>query len=136
MSPEKRGPSAGRFKREIKKLEQQLDNAYQALGVRAHKLIKEGKIKHQELKEVSAEVDSLSDTLETERAQLEKLIAQKKGMKCPYCGAKSAPGARFCPGCGKELPIPQGEPTICPGCGKALQPQAAFCVHCGNKIES
>jgi hypothetical protein len=99
-------PSAGKYKKAIKVNARRLDDAYKAMGARAYRLYRDGKIKHEDLIEVAAEIDSLIDQVEEDKAELDQIIMEKKGLKCPYCEVKSAPGSKFCPGCGRELPLP------------------------------
>jgi hypothetical protein len=56
---------------------------------------------------------------------------------CPHCKARLAPGAKFCPGCGKPVSaaaIPQKK--FCSGCGSQLAGGAKFCSGCGTAAES
>jgi hypothetical protein len=49
--------------------------------------------------------------------------------RCLGCGAQLAPGAKFCPECGRAA----AQPGICPKCG---QPHGAgkFCSNCGEQL--
>ena len=49
-------------------------------------------------------------------------------MGCPACGWATRPGARFCLGCGTELPLP------CPACGTPTPSSASFCDRCGKPL--
>lgn len=49
---------------------------------------------------------------------------------CPSCGARTAPGAKFCAECGTPLAVV----THCPSCGNELGPGAKFCAECGTKV--
>ena len=48
-------------------------------------------------------------------------------MTCPNCGKELREGAKFCTGCGKQIPR-------CPGCGRLLQRRARFCSFDGTPI--
>jgi membrane protease subunit (stomatin/prohibitin family) len=51
---------------------------------------------------------------------------------CPKCGAKNAPGAKFCSDCGAAMV----QTVTCPSC-KAQNPAGAkFCTECGTKLGS
>lgn len=70
----------------------------------------------------------------------QKPVSQQQ-MHCPYCGAIVSPDAKFCPSCGKALPLasqsPSTEtPTICPNCGAELPEGAKFCPSCGAEIKA
>lgn len=140
MAEEDRGkkPSAGKYKKAIKTNARKLDDAYKAMGARAYRLYRDGKIKHEDLVEVTAEIDELMEQVEEDRVELDKIMAEKKGTRCPYCEAKSAPGSRFCPGCGRELPLPsdlkETEKVPCPKCAKPVPAGTRYCMHCGQKI--
>lgn len=140
MAEEDRGkkPSAGKYKKAIKTNARKLDDAYKAMGARAYRLYRDGKIKHEDLVEVAAEIDELMEQVEEDRVELDKIMAEKKGTRCPYCEAKSAPGSRFCPGCGRELPLPsdlkETEKVPCPKCAKPVPAGTRYCMHCGQKI--
>jgi len=131
-------PSAAKFKKAIKTDARRLDDAYKAMGVRAYRLYRDGRIKHEDLIEVAAEIDTLVEEVEENKAELDKIIAEKKGIKCPYCEVKSAPGSKFCPGCGRELPLPseliETEKVPCPNCNKPVPAGTKYCMHCGKKI--
>lgn len=84
---------------------------------------------------------------------------QRQGSVCPYCGAQTPAGAKFCPVCGKqaqptggkcvkcgaaiaanakfcpECGAPQAVETFCKNCGAKLESDAKFCPECGNKVE-
>lgn len=131
-------PSAGKYKKEIKTNARRLDDAYKAMGARAYRLYRDGKIKHEDLVEVASEIDSLLEQVEEAREELDKIIAEKKGTRCPYCEVKSAPGSKFCPGCGRELPLPselrETEKVPCPRCAQPIPAGTKYCMRCGNKV--
>lgn len=52
--------------------------------------------------------------------------------KCPQCGAKNRPEARFCRECRGALPS-AAAPT-CPHCGEALRAGTRFCKACGKPV--
>jgi DNA-directed RNA polymerase subunit RPC12/RpoP len=132
-----RKPGAGKYRKAIKTNARKLDDAYKALGARAYRLYRDGKISHDDLAEVAGEIDILMRQVEQDREELEKIMAEKKGSKCPYCEAKSAPGSKFCPGCGRELPLPgdlkETEKVPCPNCAQPIPRGAKYCMHCGKK---
>ncbi len=131
--------SAGKFKKVMKSNARQLDDAYKAIGVRAYMLYKDGKIKREELEEVASEIDDLLEEYNAAKDEFDRIMAEKKGVKCPYCEAKSAPGSKFCPGCGRELPLPsdikETENIPCPSCAKPISAGAPFCMYCGKKTK-
>lgn len=131
--------SAGKFKRVMRQNARQLDDAYKALGVRAFRLYKDGKIKQEDLGEVASEIEELLDEFNAAKDECDRITAEKKGIKCPYCEAKSAPGSKFCPGCGRELPLPsdikETENVPCPACAKPIASGAPFCMYCGKKMK-
>ncbi len=131
-------PSAGKYRKAIKIDARKLDDAYKAMGARAYRLYRDGKIKHEDLVEVAAEIDHLVAHVEANKAQLDKVIMERKGLKCPYCEVKSAPGSKFCPGCGRELPLPsdliETEKAPCPNCAKPVPAGTKYCMHCGQRI--
>ncbi|MCR4698436.1 MAG: SPFH domain-containing protein [Bacilli bacterium] len=49
---------------------------------------------------------------------------------CPNCGAKLAPGAKFCSKCGTKV-----DSNTCPNCGNEVEPDAMFCSKCGTKLK-
>ena len=56
-------------------------------------------------------------------------------IRCPKCGVKVQPGAKFCPECGTKIEPPKpAVPTVCPKCGAKLPAGAKFCPACGEKI--
>lgn len=55
------------------------------------------------------------------------------GVFCSRCGTRSAPGAKFCPGCGAPLG-PSATPAGCPQCGTPTQPGQRFCRGCGAAL--
>lgn len=50
---------------------------------------------------------------------------------CSGCGAPLAPGAAFCPNCGK--PTGMADDSTCSRCGTKLPPESKFCPRCGNR---
>jgi DNA-directed RNA polymerase subunit RPC12/RpoP len=56
-------------------------------------------------------------------------------IRCPKCGTKVQPGAKFCPECGTKIEPPKpAVPTNCPKCGTKLPAGAKFCPACGERI--
>ena len=49
-------------------------------------------------------------------------------MKCPKCQRTNPADARFCNGCGGELPLG------CPNCGRSNPPESLFCNACGHNL--
>ena len=49
-------------------------------------------------------------------------------MRCTRCDRENRSGARFCSGCGTELP------PSCPACGATAEPDGAFCDRCGARL--
>lgn len=52
--------------------------------------------------------------------------------RCPTCKAPAGAQARFCTGCGAQLPV---RPT-CSQCGSSLPDGARFCTGCGTQVSS
>ncbi len=52
---------------------------------------------------------------------------------CPACGARQAPGGRFCSECGAPM-RKAPEKAVCPACGAPVNAGAAFCMECGAKL--
>lgn len=78
--------------------------------------------------------------------------SNETGVKCKSCGVNMAPGAKFCPECGKPVGIqcPKCKKVVADGvkfcpecgasmslkcchCGKDIQPGIRFCPECGGK---
>ena len=57
-------------------------------------------------------------------------VSSAKTAKCPKCGSKLTPNAKFCGGCGS--PVGAKATAFCPECGEQLQAQARFCPGCGK----
>ncbi len=58
---------------------------------------------------------------------------------CARCGEPLREGARFCRGCGSELPaaetvVADVRLIFCPGCGNRLREGARFCRECGRRL--
>lgn len=61
---------------------------------------------------------------------------------CPMCGRVSAPGAKFCVGCGTRIadqpePAPEQETPVrrCRNCGHiSANPSLPFCTECGSRL--
>jgi len=51
-------------------------------------------------------------------------------VKCAKCGLGQKPDAKFCTGCGAEMPKGQ----FCTNCGTANKPDAKFCKNCGKAV--
>jgi len=51
--------------------------------------------------------------------------------KCPDCGGRVGPEARFCPHCGHQVLVFKQ----CANCGKNLAPNARFCSKCGHPAD-
>ena len=60
---------------------------------------------------------------------------EKTGLNCPYCGSALVKNAKFCVGCGKELPI-VSKPSMktCSQCGYQNGVENKFCAKCGNQL--
>ena len=56
-------------------------------------------------------------------------VAHAQGTPCSSCGAQMAPGAKFCPECGKSSAA-AGVP--CASCGTLIPAGAKFCPECGK----
>lgn len=120
-----------RYKKALKVAERKLDETYKAMGVRAYNLVKKGELDAGDLVEVAREIDLITEEVESNLEAIERYKSEKearKGTKCPSCGRKAAPGARFCPHCGYDLT------TTCPRCGGTINAGTAFCVVCGAKV--
>ncbi|MCL2516056.1 MAG: zinc ribbon domain-containing protein [Microbacteriaceae bacterium] len=52
------------------------------------------------------------------------------GRACDGCGARLAPGAKFCSECGTSVT----QATACTSCGTELAPGVHFCAQCGTKV--
>ena len=48
--------------------------------------------------------------------------------RCPNCGLPTAPGQRFCGGCGSQLSL------SCPNCRITVSPGTRFCPNCGATL--
>ncbi|MBM3142205.1 MAG: hypothetical protein FJ005_04045 [Chloroflexi bacterium] len=48
--------------------------------------------------------------------------------RCPNCGSPTAPGQRFCGGCGAQLSL------ACPQCRITVSPGTRFCPNCGAAL--
>jgi len=62
--------------------------------------------------------------------------ATAEALKCPKCGQKLAPGAKFCARCGTRTPAasaPIG--SFCTNCGAKIAPGTHFCVKCGKPCD-
>jgi len=130
-------------KQGVKKGEKLLNETYGALGVRAYNLIKSGVVTTPELVEVSHAIDTIIAEIEGHKVALEQIRAMKemtRGIKCPFCGSMTSPGARFCPGCGQTIEAPSAPSTAvgamigCPYCGAMIPDIAAFCGVCGMSM--
>lgn len=54
---------------------------------------------------------------------------------CPNCGQTLADDARFCDGCGTQIPDePSASQSFCPNCGAAIPAGTAFCPSCGTAV--
>lgn len=56
-------------------------------------------------------------------------------MLCANCGTANAEGARFCMGCGHELPAAVFS-MVCPNCGATNPEGSRFCMSCGHELSS
>lgn len=59
----------------------------------------------------------------------------EEGVSCPSCGARAAPGAKFCRECGYAIPPEHTTERVCQSCGAVCGEDEAYCVACGTKIE-
>lgn len=53
--------------------------------------------------------------------------AAEEPLQCPSCGAQSTKAAKFCPECGKAMPVD----IQCSGCGGVVAAGTKFCPSCG-----
>ena len=61
--------------------------------------------------------------------QAQAAPAASAGVPCASCGARMAPGAKFCPECGKPAVQPGSK---CASCGASVPAGAKFCPECGK----
>lgn len=54
-------------------------------------------------------------------------------VECPNCKTQVPQGAKFCMGCGSQMPQAAG-PAPCTKCGTELPAGAKFCFNCGNQM--
>jgi uncharacterized OB-fold protein len=148
-----------RVKREIASLENDINNAYYAIGKKYFEL------------NADKPGEEYAETIElikskTERADKFKIVlaAMDEKQTCTGCGAEVSRGQKFCDKCGAkieeiEIPIIEGyndvqpEPEaetvevtaeevpqeaaqrFCSNCGEAIASGSNFCEKCGTKIE-
>ena len=147
-----------RVKREIAVLENDINNAYYAIGKKYMEL--HGENPGEEYAETVELIKS-----KTDRADKFKIIlaAMDEKQTCTGCGAEVARGQKFCDKCGAkieeiEIPIIEGyndvqpEPTaeevevvaeeapqeaqrFCAKCGETIATGSNFCEKCGTKVE-
>jgi len=58
--------------------------------------------------------------------------AVPRGSACPVHGPVAAPGAEFCPACGRRLGAAGA--GYCGACGNALEADSRFCGRCGSRV--
>jgi len=58
---------------------------------------------------------------------------QRKGLRCPKCGAENKEDDLFCVNCGAKL---QKEGFFCPNCGAENKEDSVFCIECGAKLDN
>ena len=62
--------------------------------------------------------------------QAESLVRRwrQQSVRCPDCGDRPEPDARYCSNCGRVV-------APCPGCGSTIsEPAARFCTKCGSAL--
>lgn len=69
-----------------------------------------------------------AEVLVAERRRLLEGAGSPESPRCPDCGPRPEPDARFCSSCGQVVVTGVG----CAGCGAPLEAGARFCAHCGH----
>ncbi len=81
----------------------------------------------QELASIKATVPKLDEDASNAASASSGTVSSTPG-RCPHCRASLAPGARFCPACGK----PARSAAHCTQCGRQLPQGARFCPNDGT----
>lgn len=121
---------------QIAEEEKSINQNLQKLGMAYYQ--KYGSAPHEGMESICGAIAASNDRI----ADLKKqILAAKKIVTCPKCGAECESSLSFCPSCGTALPKqeaptppPPMPPTkYCSKCGKQIAGDATFCPFCGNK---
>lgn len=63
-----------------------------------------------------------------------KAVQPENTSKCPNCGSKLPPNAKFCLECGTKIEALSETEMICPHCGKKTH-KGKFCSECGGRLQ-
>ena len=131
---------------EVKKLQDEIKQLTEALGMQTIALFDVGKITHPELSRLCERINEVRVEVVQKKAELIELKSQAKPktVACPLCQTQVQSDAEFCPKCGGRLqpPAKPEAPTQrkvvrerCPKCKTILPPQSGFCPSCGVKLK-
>jgi len=122
---------------EIEGLESKVKRAYMELGEKYFELFSETPA--EALKEKCDEIARMKADIESKKTEKLGLAGKKV---CPFCETPVDANVPFCPTCGKNMQMQEGDvidstaqAKFCSSCGKPLSPGAAFCGSCGAKVE-
>lgn len=131
-----------KLKGEIRDVEANIQNRFNALGKKVFEMINRDALNEDELKADCGEIGALFKKI----TELEEAIKQAElealkmrhgadAIMCPKCGTPNKSGDKFCSGCGSQLVAEVvSEGKTCPTCGASIKEGVKFCSRCGGKI--
>jgi|YNPNPStandDraft_1061719.scaffolds.fasta_scaffold20952_3 RNA polymerase subunit RPABC4/transcription elongation factor Spt4 len=125
---------------ELRRIQQQIEEMINAVGVQAVGLYEAGKLTSPELQPLCQHIVQLKAAVAQQEAELAKLEASAAGSSalgaklCIACGKPLPDKATFCPYCGTASPKAMAK-RFCTNCGSALRFEAKFCAKCGQAVQ-
>jgi RNA polymerase subunit RPABC4/transcription elongation factor Spt4 len=126
-------------RKEIAKLQEEINQMAKALGLQTFGLYEEKKLTHPELVKLCEHIAAVKLKVSEKEKELAALqpTPPPAPVTCLTCGHELPAGGGFCPYCGAprtEKKGPEAEPQrrFCAQCGALLRSQSKFCPKCGS----
>lgn len=127
---------SAKLRKELDDNQRQRAAALAALGELTYQQLRQEILAAPSLAAHAQAIQELDQRESVLRRQIEALEAPHEGgaAACARCGRSSAPGARFCVGCGASVEVVATLIPACQACGATLKLDARFCPRCGKPI--
>lgn len=124
-----------RFKKEVQDASIKKSKILISMGLTAHQLVREGKIKDEGLKQLAKSMVEYDKVIYDANRKIDELKVESiVGLKCE-CGTPIDSNSKFCGSCGKDVSkILAADTRSKCDCGAVINGNVKFCANCGKEV--